>query len=251
MDSNPSRIAESGVFVGRDVIKSIIVTGNHNQFFIGGYARLRDAYIYPSTVFDDLDRDGFAGRGWLCDRIDAFISGKPCGYIILTAEAGMGKTRFLAWLARERGYIHHFAQSVYSNNSIGDGLRSIAAQLIVAYRLEPYISNEDLPDIASRSDFLYTILKQAAANRSPNEKIIVVVPSFGSNWRHDAAGRNAVAEKCMMSHTFSGFHRHEKGGSSWPSLPRRRPRPLRLSHRWLHWGCICGRSISWCRCGNR
>ena len=65
MDSNPSRIAESGVFVGRDVIKSIIVTGNHNQFFIGGYARLRDAYIYPSTVFDDLDRDGFAGRGWL------------------------------------------------------------------------------------------------------------------------------------------------------------------------------------------
>ena len=41
---------DRSVVVRRDVINSIINTGDHNQFFTGDYERLRDAYIDPGQA---------------------------------------------------------------------------------------------------------------------------------------------------------------------------------------------------------
>jgi hypothetical protein len=100
------------VVVGRDVINSIIVTDDHSQVFTGDYERLRDAYIEPWSVFERVNLDHFVGREWLLREVDAFLRDRDRGYFVLEAEAGLGKTTFLAWLVRERGYIHHFTELV-------------------------------------------------------------------------------------------------------------------------------------------
>lgn len=105
--SGVSAPADGSVVVGRDVINSIINTGDHNQFFIGDYERLRDAYIEPWPVFERVNLSHFVGREWLLAEVDAFLRDHDRGYFILEAEAGLGKTAFLAWLVRQRGYIHH------------------------------------------------------------------------------------------------------------------------------------------------
>ncbi len=70
-DTNPAggvQIGDVGdeiqrsALVGRDVIHSIIATGDHNQFFSGDYERLQDAYVEPWSVFAQVKLDHFAGR---------------------------------------------------------------------------------------------------------------------------------------------------------------------------------------------
>ena len=73
-------------------------------------ARLIDAYISPRSVFERLQLDRFVGRTWLVDKVDAFLRDNDRGYFILEANAGLGKTAFLAYLVRERGYIQLFAE---------------------------------------------------------------------------------------------------------------------------------------------
>jgi hypothetical protein len=50
---------------GRDIIKSILITGDHNSFLIGSYESLDNAYIEPWPVFDRVNLDRFLGRKWL------------------------------------------------------------------------------------------------------------------------------------------------------------------------------------------
>ena len=126
---------DRSVVVGRDVINSIIVTGDQNQFFTGDYERLRDAYIEPWSVFERVNLNHFVGREWLLAEVDAFLRDHDRGYFILEAEAGLGKTTFLAWLVRQRGYIHHFTQLEPGMDDVGRGLKNLAAQLVLAYYL--------------------------------------------------------------------------------------------------------------------
>ena len=113
--------------IGRDVVRSIIVQGDHNRVFAGDYERLRDAYISPWSVFERVKLDRFVGREWLTERVDAFLRENDRGYFILEAAAGLGKTAFLAHLVKERGYIHLFAEQARGQDGIAPGLRSLAA----------------------------------------------------------------------------------------------------------------------------
>ena len=169
---------ERSISIGGDAIRSIVNTGDGCQVFVGDYERLRDAYISPWSVFDRVQLNHFIGRIWLTDEVDAFLRGQDRGYFILEAAAGLGKTAFLAHLVKERGYIHLFAEQVRGQEGVAPGLRSLAAQLIVAWVLQPFVADDVLPGGAARPDFLDRLLREAAGTRDlrrPGEPIVLVV----------------------------------------------------------------------------
>src|SRR5260221_111032 len=169
---------ERNIIAGHDVIKSIINTGDYARFFVGDYERLRDVYIEPWSVFLRVDLEHFVGREWLIAKIDTFLHENDRGYFVLEAEAGLGKTTFLAWLVRERGYIHHFAELAPGLDGIGRGLKHIAAQLVLAYHLNVYEAEDTLPGAAVRPDYLFRLLRQATQQRVAGEKIVLVIDAL-------------------------------------------------------------------------
>jgi len=177
------------IVVGRDVSRSLLVLGDHNQIFTGIYESLRDAYIEPRSVFKRVDFDHFTGRDWLLQEVDAFLGNNDCGYFVLEAEAGLGKTAFLAWLVRKRGYIHHFVELAPGSAGVGAGLKNLAAQLILAYPKPDAARDAPLPAVAVRPDYLDRLLRQSSENRREGEKIVLVVDALdeAGTWpRHNA-----------------------------------------------------------------
>ena len=173
--------AERNVEVGGDVIHSIIVTGDHIQVFVGDYERLRDAYILPWPVFERVQLDRFVGRDWLLAEVDAFLRDNDRGLFVLEAAAGLGKTTFLAYLVRERGYIHHFVELAPGPDGVPTGLRNLAAQIVRTWKLDPYLAEGVVPGAAVRPDFLQKLLFEAARARDekrPDEKIVLVVDAL-------------------------------------------------------------------------
>jgi hypothetical protein len=164
------------VVVGRDVINSIINTGDHNRFFVGDYERLCDAYLEPWSVFERVDLKHFTGREWLAELIDTFLRDHDRGYFILEAEAGLGKTAFLAWLVSRRGYIHHFSE--LAPGDTGRGLKNLAAQLVLAYHLSAYEAEGVLPGAAARPDFLSKLLQQVVQRTRGKEKVVLVLDAL-------------------------------------------------------------------------
>jgi hypothetical protein len=142
------------------------------QYFAGEYVRLRDAYIDPSQIFDRVDLDHFVGREWLLAEVDGFLRDHDRGYFILEAEAGLGKTTFLAWLVKTRGYIQHFCELTPGLEGVGAGLKSLAAQLVLTCHLNAWEADGVLPGTANRPDYFHGLLRRAADQRNPGEKII-------------------------------------------------------------------------------
>lgn len=163
------------ISIGRDGIRSLLITGDHNQVFIGDYERLQDAYINTSLVFARVNLDHFTGREWLLAEVDEFLQFHNRDYFILAADAGLGKTTFMAWLAKQRHYIHHFSELAPGREGIGPALHNLVAQLALAYKLRP---DGVLPNAATRPDYLYDLLKQAANRRRQGEKIVLVVDAL-------------------------------------------------------------------------
>jgi hypothetical protein len=177
---------ERSISIGGDVIQSILITGDHNRVFVGDYQRLADAYLSPWPVYERVGLGRFTGREWLTQKVDAFLEGHDRGLFVLEADAGLGKTAFLAHLSRERGYIHHFIELARGPDGVAPGLRNLAAQLIRAWELNPYAADGVLTGSAGRPEFLQKLLKEAADRRDalrPGEKIVLVVDAL------DEAGR--------------------------------------------------------------
>ncbi|GAA3446532.1 hypothetical protein [Planomonospora venezuelensis] len=182
------------IAIGGDAINSIFVTGGANQFFIGQYERLVEAYLNPRALYRELRLDQFTGRAWLLRAIDDFLATNDRGYLVIEAEAGMGKTAFMAWLARERRYVHHFVRLMPDANDVGVALRNMAAQLIRAWDLQPMAVGGVLPASASRPDFFEEVVYEAAGKRDeirPGEPIVIVVD--GLNETAAPPGRNPLA----------------------------------------------------------
>jgi tetratricopeptide (TPR) repeat protein len=148
---------------------------------IDRYEHLRRDYISPDSVFDRVRLDRFAGREWLMAKVDAFLQEEARGYFVLEAGAGLGKTTFLAHLVKAREYIHHFVELAPGPEGIDPTLRNLAAQLIRAWDLDPYLADHILPGGASRSDSLYALLTEVARKRDetrPDKKIVVVIDAL-------------------------------------------------------------------------
>ena len=185
---------ERSIAIGRDAIHSIFATGDHNQFFVGDYQRLAEAYLRPWPVFDRVQLDRFTGRGWLVSQVDDFLTCYDRGVFVLEAEAGLGKTAFLAHLTQQRGYIHHFVELARGLDGVAPGLKSLAAQLVRAWELNPYTAEAVLPGSAARPEFLQNLLKEAADRRDrtkPGEKIVLVVDAL------DEAGTPAPGQNVL------------------------------------------------------
>jgi len=177
------------VAAGRDIVRSLIATGDHNQFFVGGYEPLKDCYIDPWSVYDRVRLDRFAGRDWLIREIDNFLRGHDRGYLVLEAEAGLGKTTLLAWLARNRGYPHHFSELEIGPDRLHSAIKSLAAQVIRAYLSEEDI-NQVLPSAAARPDYLLKLLRLASGRRREGEKIVLIIDALDES--EAPAGRNVL-----------------------------------------------------------
>jgi hypothetical protein len=120
------------VAVGGDVIGAVI-TGDHNQVFIGRYERLRDMYLSPRETFARHDPSRFVGRQWLVHEVDEFLRREECGYFVLEADAGLGKSALLTELVRTRHYLHHFVRPGAASR-VDAALQSMAAQLVLGDR---------------------------------------------------------------------------------------------------------------------
>lgn len=140
----------------------------------GFVSDLADSYLPAWPVFERLDLDRFTGRVWLTNAVDDFLARYDRGYFILEADAGLGKSAFLAHLVRERGWIHHFVELARGQDGIGPGLRNLAAQIALTWKPE-YAG--PLADV-SRPDLLQNLLFSMAEQRdktAPGEKIVLVV----------------------------------------------------------------------------
>jgi hypothetical protein len=140
----------------------VINTGDYAQFFIGGYEPLAHAYMNPAILFRELgfDPKSFVGREWLIAELDKFIETNDCGYVIVEADAGLGKTVFLGHLAATRGWAHHFTATPRGTEP-GLALKSLAAQLILAWGLAEqsnWVLGGALPTAAERPDWFYSLL---------------------------------------------------------------------------------------------
>ncbi|MGW4211222.1 NACHT domain-containing protein [Lentzea sp. NPDC004789] len=87
-------------------------------------------------VCADVLRDGFTGRRWLIEQIDGFLDSRPCGYLWVEGDAGVGKTALAAHLVRERGWAGHFSR-LTRGGSARVALRNLAGRLAVAHGLAP------------------------------------------------------------------------------------------------------------------
>ena len=148
-------------FSGQDINNSIVNTGDYNSLILGNYESLDDALVEPGAVFDRVNLDHFSGRKWLLAQIDSFLQKNDRGYLIIEANAGLGKTSFLAWLVRERKYFHNFCELTPGPDGVKRGLRNLAAQLILAHKL----SSDKITSAASRPDYFYRLLRRVSADR--------------------------------------------------------------------------------------
>jgi len=171
--------AERSISIGRDAIGAIFATGDHARVFVGPYEPIAASYIKPWPIYEQPGLDRFAGREWLLDEFDGFLARHDSGYFLLEAGAGLGKTTFLAWLARRRGYVHHFVElALPGQEGIAAAARNLAAQLVRAWALDSDLVQGALPAAAMRPLFLPNILREAARardERRPGEPIVLLI----------------------------------------------------------------------------
>jgi tetratricopeptide (TPR) repeat protein len=164
--------------VGRDLI-GLLITGDSNKVFLGIYENLSDAYIYPGAIFEQVNLGRFVGRTWLVDIIDSFMEDHDRGYILLEADAGLGKTAFMAWLTSTRNYLHAFCGL---NPDEKSQLKNLASQIIVKFDLG---EKEILTPAASRYDYFYGLLERAVGKLKESEKIIIIIDGIDETFSSD------------------------------------------------------------------
>lgn len=153
---------------GRDVI-----TGN---VFVGQFARLRDRWLDPAPVFDDARVDEFTGRAWLLEPLDQFLAARDRGHVIVSAEAGLGKTALAARLAYSRGWPCHFTRG--RNGSISTiALSNLGTQLIAQYQLAGQFTQQGiLPETAGEPGWFEQVLRAAAERaRAASSRLVIMV----------------------------------------------------------------------------
>jgi WD40 repeat protein len=147
------------------------------NLFRGSFERLRDVCFEPAVLERDLDLAHFTGREWLIKQIDNFIATRRRGYVIVQAEAGVGKSSLAAHLVWTRPWVHHFTR-LPGGRSPEAARKSLAAQLIAQWELEDWAPDGIMPASADQLDWFDRLLLAAAERRDvqkPDEPIVLVV----------------------------------------------------------------------------
>jgi hypothetical protein len=150
-----------------------VITGD---VFVGRFARLRDKWLDPAPVFEDVQVKQFIGRAWLVEQLDAFLATHDRGHVVVQADAGLGKTALAAWLAHSRNWPCHFTRG--RNGQVGlTALGNLAAQLIARYELgDQFAPQGMLPDTAGEPGWFEQVLQACAdAARVTDGHVVIVV----------------------------------------------------------------------------
>jgi hypothetical protein len=133
----------------------------------------------PGVVFTAVHLEAFTGRQWLADQVDRFIAGHPCGYVLIEAEAGVGKTAFAAWLVKTRAYISHFSR-YSSGGSVPVALANLGAQLIRNFGLDDEAPAGMLPEWCQTPGGFESLLATVAGRaREQRHPLVLVVDGAG------------------------------------------------------------------------
>jgi WD40 repeat protein len=147
------------------------------SLFVGGFERLRDVYIDPVRLVRDLDLARFTGREALIGQIDGFVRDRSGGFVVVQAEAGIGKSCLAAYLAGTRPWFHHFTR-LPGGRSPQAARKNLAAQLILRWGLHEWAPGAVLPATADDAGWFDRLLWAAAAARDaqePGTPIVLVV----------------------------------------------------------------------------
>ena len=150
-------------------------------------AQARRGLIDPRPLYRELELEYFTGREWLQRELAAFLGREPSGCFVLEGGPGVGKSTFLAWLARERGYVQHFVRLAAGPNDTTAAMSNLAAQLAGEWRLSSGLLGPNM-----RRDEFSRVLEDAAKARDerlPRRRIVIVIdgldeaspPSLGEN----------------------------------------------------------------------
>ena len=156
----------------REQVGGDVITGD---VFVGRFARLRDKWLDPAPVFDEVQVERFTGREWLLEPVDRFLAAHDHGYVIVQADAGLGKTTLAAWLAWSRGWPSHFTRRRKGRVAL-TALSNLAVQLIARYHLdEQFAPRGILPEMAGEPGWFDQVLRAAAEVASASGRQVVIV----------------------------------------------------------------------------
>lgn len=136
--------------------------------FTEPFQRLAEMCFDPVPLARDPDLAWFTGREWLIEQVEAFIRDRPRGYVIIQAEAGVGKSALIAYLAWTRPWPCHFTR-LPGGRSSEAARRSLAAQLIAMWDLGESAPDVALSAVSPRPDWFSRILEAAARKRDQQE----------------------------------------------------------------------------------
>jgi hypothetical protein len=176
MSTNAPSLEQRAVARGRATVVQAggdVITGD---VFVGRFARLRDVWIDPAPVFDEVEVGRFVGRRWLVDEVDRHLARRERGYVVIQADAGLGKTMFAAWLARTRDLPCHFTRR-RKGRVATTALRNLAVQLIARYNLaEQFAPGGMLPETAGEPGWFDQVLAASArAAQAAGQQVVLVV----------------------------------------------------------------------------
>jgi hypothetical protein len=119
--------------------------------------------------------EGFIGRDFVFDSIQAFLKTQDNGYFVIEADPGVGKTALLAEYVRRSGYPAYFNVRAQGMNRADQFLDSICHQLIDHYRW----SSDVIPNDAVRDGkFFAELLHRASASLKPNERLVIAIDAL-------------------------------------------------------------------------
>ncbi len=131
----------------------------------------------PSTIlsqfqsFIQAKTEGFVGREYVFDAIQAFIQENKKGYFTIIGDPGQGKSAILAKYVQDTGCIAHFNFQLQGPNRADQFLESVCKQLVERYQL-PY---DPLPSNATQDgEFLGQLLDEVAQRRNGKPVVIAI-----------------------------------------------------------------------------
>jgi len=145
------------------------------------FDRLANWILDPVPLIRVLNLGRFTGREWLLGAVDRSISRMRRGYVLIQAEAGIGKSAFAARLVFDptRPCVHHFTR-LEGGSSPEVARRSIAAQLVGWWDMAAQLCPGDqFPgEVADEPHWLVKVIDAAARKRdatSPGLPLVIVV----------------------------------------------------------------------------
>ncbi|TCB90297.1 hypothetical protein E0H26_27380, partial [Micromonospora zingiberis] len=161
------QLAPGAVAAGRDISGTVNTGPTYVQVTAGRFDQVHDAVFDPAPLFELLDLARFQGRKELISRIDERITTTDRGYVVVRGEAGVGKSTLAAHLVWTRPCAYHFTGLDGGARNPVEARKSLAAQLIGAWRLAQRFTPGDVfPAAAERPDWLAKVIRAAIAARN-------------------------------------------------------------------------------------